>query len=69
MSTFCYWDCRNLADTIILFCYLTATITLVVLTFIRARITIRLRDRGLRILRIYILIILWGVIFSYQLIL
>ena len=69
MNSFCYWDCRNLPDTIILLIYLATTALLIIVTVLRLRVIKSYGERGQRILRIHILIIFWGVTFCFQLLL
>ena len=65
----CYWDARNLVDVVILLCYLSISVCVLTITLCRFNKINRYGESGRRIARIYMLIILWSVTFSFQMLL
>ena len=64
---FCYWDVCNQVDGIIFCCYLAASLTILFVTSRRIRVLRQYCEKGgSRIVKLYILILLWTLTFSFQ---
>jgi len=65
-KAFCYWDVKNLPDAILALVFLSIVLTIFMLSVLRIREIKRHKVHG-RIVKIYVLITVWALLFLSQL--